>query len=80
LIIIPYWWDRQKDSIIATIHQHRPDLIPNPGMAFHLTRVLTMIGNGQPIPAEPPVKTKIQKRPVDNMTSIVAFGVLMGLL
>lgn len=26
LIEIPYWWDRERDSLIATIHQFRPDL------------------------------------------------------
>ena len=27
LIPIPYWWDYKVDSLKATIHQHRPDLI-----------------------------------------------------
>jgi hypothetical protein len=30
LIEIPYWWDLQKDSLAATIHINRPDLIPLP--------------------------------------------------
>ena len=27
LISIPYWWDYQVNSLKATIHQYRPDLI-----------------------------------------------------
>ena len=27
LIEIPYWWDKQLSSLIATIHQQRKDLI-----------------------------------------------------
>ena len=27
LIPIPYWWDYKMNSLKATIHQHRPDLI-----------------------------------------------------
>src|SRR5690349_7901399 len=30
LIEIPFWWDREQDSIAATIHSIRPDLIPHP--------------------------------------------------
>jgi hypothetical protein len=30
LIEIPYWWDYEEDSLRATIHSHRPDLI-SPG-------------------------------------------------
>ena len=41
LIEIPYWWDFKKSSLVATIHFHRPDLIPSPG-------------EGQPIPSELP--------------------------
>ena len=26
LIIVPYWWDRKKPSLVQTILQHRPDL------------------------------------------------------
>jgi hypothetical protein len=26
LIQIPYWWDKQKDSLISTIHDQKPDL------------------------------------------------------
>ena len=40
LIEIPYWWDFKKESLIATIHQYRPDLISFPG-------------NGIPIPKQP---------------------------
>ena len=40
LIEIPYWWDREKSSLIATIHRVRPDLLPN-------------AGDGNPIPDVP---------------------------
>jgi hypothetical protein len=43
LIEIPHWWDRQLESLSATIHSHRPDLfsqpIPSP-----------------PIPLSPPIR------------------------
>lgn len=45
MIIIPYWWDRSKESIKATIHLQRPDLIP------HLEP------NSVPIPSSPPSKS-----------------------
>src|SRR5690349_19831418 len=28
IIEIPYWWNRKKESLLATIHAHRRDLIP----------------------------------------------------
>ena len=31
LIEIPYWWDFKELSLRATIHMHRPDLIPSRG-------------------------------------------------
>ena len=40
LIEIPYWWDFQKSSLIATINNQRPNLIPK--------------GDGKIIPNEPP--------------------------
>ena len=30
LIEVPYWWDRTKESLAATIHKARSDLILNP--------------------------------------------------
>eukprot|EP01114_Cavostelium_apophysatum_P017721 TRINITY_DN5331_c0_g1_i3.p1 TRINITY_DN5331_c0_g1~~TRINITY_DN5331_c0_g1_i3.p1 ORF type:complete len:845 (-),score=169.37 TRINITY_DN5331_c0_g1_i3:2211-4745(-) len=27
LVAIPYWWDRSKDQLIATVRQQRPDLL-----------------------------------------------------
>ena len=41
LIEIPYWWDNQKSSLLATIHYHAPHLVPSKG-------------DGKPIPNEPP--------------------------
>jgi hypothetical protein len=40
LIEIPYWWDFKKESLQATIHQHRPDIIS--------------AGTGTPIEMTPP--------------------------
>lgn len=40
LIEVPYWWDAKAESLLATIHKHRPDLIP--------------AAMGTPIPASPP--------------------------
>jgi hypothetical protein len=39
LIEIPYWWNFERTSLIATIHQHRPDLIA--------------LSSEEPIPCEP---------------------------
>jgi hypothetical protein len=41
LIEIPYWWDRTNESLMATIHNYRPDLCSKPQKA-------------KPIPNEPP--------------------------
>ena len=40
LIKIPFWWDFEKDSLRATIHKCRPDLL--------------ICGENVPIPEEPP--------------------------
>lgn len=31
LIEVPFWWDHLKESLIATLHKSRPDLIKDPG-------------------------------------------------
>ncbi len=41
LIEVPYWWDFQKSSLVATIHQVAPHIIPSKG-------------TGEYIPTEPP--------------------------
>ena len=41
LVEIPYWWDRDKSSLMATIHGKRPDLLKHAS------------GN-DPIPKDPP--------------------------
>ena len=41
LIEIPYWWNRERSSLMATIHGKRPDLLAH-----------EIIGDG--IPTEPP--------------------------
>lgn len=50
LIEIPYWWDRKKDSLIATIHEYRPDLIPNPGYGIPISNVKPTRENRTPNP------------------------------
>jgi len=30
LIEVPYWWHRDKESIIALLHHYRPDIVPVP--------------------------------------------------
>ncbi len=40
MIEIPYWWDRKKESLLATIHEQRLDMVP-----FRTV---------EPIPTEPP--------------------------
>jgi hypothetical protein len=32
LFEIPYWWDKQVPSLLATIYKQRKDLIPDPGL------------------------------------------------
>src|SRR5690242_3774067 len=41
LIEIPYWWNQDKGSLMATIHKYRSDLCAKPE-------------NEEPIPKEPP--------------------------
>jgi hypothetical protein len=42
LITVPYWWDLSVSSLINTIHQHRPDIVPR------------QVGNGESIPSQEP--------------------------
>lgn len=35
LIVIPYWWNQKPDSLKATIHAVRPDLVESPGSDVH---------------------------------------------
>jgi hypothetical protein len=44
LIQVPYWWDRQFESIAATIYNLRPDLFREPAIS-------------KPIPANPPASS-----------------------
>ncbi len=50
LIHIPYWWNRTKQSLVATIAMHRPDIFP-PNTLTTMT----------PIPDVPPSSTKRNK-------------------
>jgi len=50
IIAVPYWWDRKEDSLGNSIRAVRPDLIPSP------------LGDGQPIPDQPPVKPQKRQR------------------
>lgn len=46
LIEVPYWWDGSKSSLMASIHQIRPDLVPS--IDTEISREFT------PIPPSPP--------------------------
>jgi hypothetical protein len=48
LIEIPYWWNKHKESLLATIHQARPDMVAKPT-------------NAQPIPMTPPNVTRSRR-------------------
>jgi len=26
---VPYWWQRDKESVVAIIHRARPDIVPH---------------------------------------------------
>jgi len=26
-VLVPYWWQRDKESIVAMLHKHRPDIV-----------------------------------------------------
>jgi hypothetical protein len=45
LIEIPYWWDFNEESLRATIHHQRPDLLPRPI-------------SGAPIPSKSPYQSQ----------------------
>eukprot|EP01114_Cavostelium_apophysatum_P019375 TRINITY_DN6228_c0_g2_i1.p2 TRINITY_DN6228_c0_g2~~TRINITY_DN6228_c0_g2_i1.p2 ORF type:complete len:176 (+),score=29.60 TRINITY_DN6228_c0_g2_i1:928-1455(+) len=49
LIAVPYWWDGSMDSLRASVHLARPDLVADPG-------------NGKPIPDEAPGAAKPRKK------------------
>jgi hypothetical protein len=49
LIEIPYWWRKDKGSLIATIHNVRPDLISSE------------LVKDSPIPSNPPSKISTPK-------------------
>jgi len=44
-LTIPYWWDRQSESLAATLHMKFPDIFPESG-------------NGTPIPSDVPPFTR----------------------
>eukprot|EP01121_Diplochlamys_sp_Union-15-3_P015497 TRINITY_DN5137_c0_g1_i1.p1 TRINITY_DN5137_c0_g1~~TRINITY_DN5137_c0_g1_i1.p1 ORF type:complete len:359 (-),score=52.32 TRINITY_DN5137_c0_g1_i1:168-1244(-) len=39
LVAVPYWWELDKESVIACIHQQRPELVPDPGVPPLLTDI-----------------------------------------
>jgi hypothetical protein len=55
LIPIPFWWDKTKDSLIATIYSYRPDVID----------ISKLPSSVSPVPSEMPVvhKQKFQYKP-----------------
>jgi hypothetical protein len=48
LVHIPYWWDKEKSSLVATIRHHRSDLLQ------------AEILDGTPIPLTPPTPVYTQ--------------------
>ena len=42
LIKIPYWWDFELESLRATIHKFRPDLVPDPGKGIPIPTIATL--------------------------------------
>ncbi len=55
LIEVPYWWDYRKETLIASIHQVRPEVVKN----FPVT--------ADPIPKEPPATRKRVKGNLGNL-------------
>jgi hypothetical protein len=39
LLEIPYWWDQTKESLVATIHRIRPDIISDPGPGMPIPEI-----------------------------------------
>lgn len=39
LIDVPYWWDGNIDTLAASIHKYRPDLIPQPPAAEPISEI-----------------------------------------
>jgi len=37
LIKIPYWWDCKKQSLLATIHKYRPEIVDKPGVSLPIS-------------------------------------------
>eukprot|EP00026_Physarum_polycephalum_P021620 Phypoly_transcript_24980.p1 GENE.Phypoly_transcript_24980~~Phypoly_transcript_24980.p1 ORF type:complete len:172 (+),score=27.54 Phypoly_transcript_24980:42-518(+) len=35
-VVVPCWWDGSTESLEATMHFHRPDLVPNYGIPVHM--------------------------------------------
>ena len=51
LVQIPYWWNKKRSSLEATLHQVRPELVPgNP--------------TADPVPSTPPSEFKVRKSKV----------------
>ncbi len=34
LVVIPYWWDKEIQSVAQTVHKARPDIVP-PSIFLH---------------------------------------------
>lgn len=61
LIEVPYWWDCSKSSLMATIHQVRPDLVPS-----------TNSDTSQefsPIPTSPPEYISTENIPLESFAT-----------
>ena len=53
LVVIPYWWDCQKESLAATLKSIRPDLVPNATGSFMTPLFLKLKLLGIPILPSP---------------------------
>lgn len=60
LFSIPFWWDRQVNSLVATIYAQRPDLFKSPP-------------TGKPIPDTFQVETKTKNKLEANMMNVTVW-------
>jgi len=67
LIEVPYWWDRSKETLAATIHVARPELVAAPPGV-------------QPIPTSSPEGTELLELPLSHGQPWVGDQDVMGWL
>eukprot|EP01114_Cavostelium_apophysatum_P021582 TRINITY_DN7577_c0_g1_i1.p1 TRINITY_DN7577_c0_g1~~TRINITY_DN7577_c0_g1_i1.p1 ORF type:complete len:631 (-),score=127.68 TRINITY_DN7577_c0_g1_i1:279-2171(-) len=59
LIEVPYWWNHLKDSLLATIHKHRPDIF----VVKEQLEARSSGGRISPIPEENPKSAEAHSEP-----------------